>query len=94
MLEARTEFLRTTRGQSILRYFNVDAFRQVTRTMGIGTSPIGVVRGPGINNFDVSMFKNIAPKEGMRIQFGAPAFGTLTDARAPRVIQLRVRFSF
>jgi hypothetical protein len=102
------------RGASLSRYFNVDAFRPVTRALGIGTSPIGAVRGPGVNNFDLSVFKNIAPREGMRLQLGAeffntfnhsqfealgvstgaPAFGTVTDARDPRVIQLRARFSF
>ena len=102
------------RGASLARYFNVDAFRQVTRPLGIGTAPIGAVRGPGINNFDVSLFKNVAPKEGMRLQVGAeffnvlnhaqfegvgvglgsPTFGTVTDARDPRVVQLRARFSF
>jgi hypothetical protein len=102
------------RGDSINRYFNVDAFRQVTRPLGIGTAPFNAVRGPGINNFDFSLFKNIAPREGMRFQFGAeffnifnhaqfegvgaglgaPTFGTITDARDPRVIQLRAKFSF
>jgi hypothetical protein len=62
----------------------------------------------------MSLFKNIAPKEEMRIQVGAeffnifnhaqfegvgvgigsPTFGVVTDARDPRVIQLRAKFSF
>jgi hypothetical protein len=102
------------RGQSLSRYFNTAAFQQVTRPLGIGTAPVNPVRGPGINNFDASLFKNITPREGMRIQFGAelfnlfnhaqfegvggqlgaPTFGVVTDARDPRVIQLRAKFSF
>ena len=62
------------RGQSLSRYFNVDAFRQVTRPLGIGTSPVGVVHGPGINNFDFSLFKNITPRESMKIQVGLELF--------------------
>jgi hypothetical protein len=102
------------RGQNLTRYFNTAAFAQVTRSLGIGTSPVNPVRGPGINNFDVSLFKNVVPREGMRIQFGAeffnffnhaqfegvgnqlgaPTFGVITDARDPRVIQLRAKLSF
>jgi hypothetical protein len=102
------------RGTSLFRYFNVDAFQQVTRPLGIGTAPFNAVRGPGINNFDFSLFKNIAPREGMRLQFGAeffnifnhaqfegvgvgigsPTFGVITNARDPRVIQLRAKLSF
>ncbi len=90
------------------------AFQQVTRPLGIGTAPVNPVRGPGLNNFDVSVFKNVAPREGMRLQIGAEffnlfnhsqfealgggigsaTFGQVTDARDPRVIQLRAKLSF
>jgi hypothetical protein len=102
------------RGRSLTRYFNTAAFQQVTRPLGIGTSPVNPVRGPGINNFDISLFKNIAPREGMRLQVGAEffnlanhsqfeglggglgsaTFGQVTNARDPRVIQFRAKFSF
>lgn len=62
------------RGQSLSRYFNTAAFSLVTRALGIGTAPYNAVRGPGVNNFDVSLFKNIAPREGMRLQLGAEVF--------------------
>ena len=62
------------RGASLQRYFNVDAFRAVTRTGQIGTAPVNGVRGPGINNFDASLFKNIRPREGMRLQLGLETF--------------------
>lgn len=102
------------RGKSLTRYFNVDAFRQVTTPGGIGTAPVNAVRGPGINNWDVALLKNVTVKEGMRLQvgaeffnlanhaqfeavgaaLGAATFGVVTDARDPRVIQLRAKLSF
>jgi hypothetical protein len=102
------------RGQSLQRYFNTAAFQQVTRPMGIGTSPVNPVRGPGINNFDLALLKNIPIRESMRFQFGietfnifnhaqfeavgtglgAATFGVVTDARDPRVIQVRAKFSY
>jgi hypothetical protein len=69
------------RGQSLTRYFNTGAFRQVTRPLGIGTSPVNPVRGPGINNFDASLFKNISPREGVRIQVGAEFFNLFNHAQ-------------
>jgi hypothetical protein len=43
-----------------LRHFNTDVFAPPTRAeFGIGNAPKDVLRGPGINVFDVSMFKNI-----------------------------------
>ncbi len=43
-----------------LRHFNTSAFAPPTRAeFGIGNAPKDVLRGPGINVFDVSMFKNI-----------------------------------
>jgi hypothetical protein len=72
------------------------------------------VRGPGINNFDVALLKNIPIRESMRFQFGietfntfnhaqfeavgtglgAATFGAVTDARDPRVIQVRAKFTY
>ncbi|MEP7361645.1 MAG: carboxypeptidase-like regulatory domain-containing protein [Acidobacteriota bacterium] len=69
------------RGASITKYFNTAAFQQVTRTQGIGTSSVRPLRGPGINNFDATLFKNIKPREGMRIQFGAEMFNLFNHAQ-------------
>jgi hypothetical protein len=72
------------------------------------------VRGPGINNFDIALLKNIQIKESIRMQFGvetfsafnhaqfeavgaqigAATFGQVIDARDPRVIQLRAKFTY
>ncbi|MEK7754537.1 MAG: carboxypeptidase regulatory-like domain-containing protein [Acidobacteriota bacterium] len=102
------------RGASLYRYFNTGAFRPVTERGRIGTAPVMAVRGPGVNNWDLSLFKNIAPKEGIRLQIGletfntsnhpqfegvggnidSAAFGIVTSARDPRVVQLRAKLSF
>jgi Carboxypeptidase regulatory-like domain len=62
------------RGDSLIRYFNTAAFRRVTQTGRIGTAPVNAVRGPGINNFDVSLFKNVYIRESVRFQFGVEAY--------------------
>ncbi|MGH9844758.1 MAG: hypothetical protein ACREEM_39070, partial [Blastocatellia bacterium] len=62
------------RGQSLDRYFNTAAFRRVTQTGQIGAAPINAVRGPGLNNFDLSLFKNLYLREGVRFQFGVEAY--------------------
>ena len=62
------------RGASIDRYFNVDAFRRVTASGAIGTEPVFGVRGPGGNNWNLSLFKNIGFREGVRLQVGVEAF--------------------
>ncbi len=64
------------RGQSLDRYFNTAAFRQVTRPLGIGTAPVNSVRGPGGNSFDIAIHKNVAFRDGMRLQFGLETFNT------------------
>jgi len=72
------------------------------------------IKGNTYKNLDMSLFKNVAPREGMRLQVGAEffnlanhpqfeglgggigsaTFGQVTNARDPRVIQLRAKFSF
>ncbi len=69
------------RGGSLSRYFNTAAFRAVTQTGAIGTAEVNGVRGPGINNFDISLFKNIAVRESVRFQFGVETFNTVNHAQ-------------
>lgn len=55
--------------QTFERFLNTDAFGRPERGT-FGNAPKDVIRGPGINNFDISMLKNIAmPFEGHRLQF-------------------------
>jgi hypothetical protein len=117
--------------RTLLRYFNTDAF-VLPQPGAIGTAGRNIVREPGINNWDLSLFKNFdAPwiggklaGERSRIQIradffnawnhtqfcgvntdfvaassdaGSPAdpnsgFGAVNCSRAPREIQLGIKF--
>jgi hypothetical protein len=102
-------------GESLNRYFNTAAFRAVTQTGRVGTSPFNPIHGPGIANFDVSLYKTVRfAGERAKLQFGVETFNTfnhpqfeavgtqlntatygfVTDARDPRVVQLRGKISF
>ncbi len=50
------------------RFFNTDAFR-VPEVGTIGNAARSVLRGPGINNWDLVIFKNLPIVERVRIQF-------------------------
>jgi hypothetical protein len=55
-----------------LRHFDTTAFAPPTRAeFGIGNAPKDVLRGPGINNFDVTVIKNIpiGQSDAKRLQF-------------------------
>ena len=57
------------------RYFNPAAFAQPAPfTYGNSPRVVSSIRGPGINNFDVSLFKNILLREKATLQFRAEAF--------------------
>jgi len=51
--------------RSLLAWFNTSAFARPARG-NAGTSPKDVVRGPGINNSDITLFKNIPLASGRR----------------------------
>jgi Carboxypeptidase regulatory-like domain len=63
-----------SRGASLDRWFNINAFERQTKVGGVGTEPVFGVRGPGINLFDVSLFKNIPLGEQPRLQLGLETF--------------------
>ena len=57
--------------RTIYRHFNTDVVQPPTRAdFGIGNAPKDPIRGPGINVFDVSVYKNIplAANERRRLQ--------------------------
>ena len=48
--------------------FRTDVFRlPAAGTLGFMSK--NMLRGPGINNWDIALFKNFAIREGMRVQF-------------------------
>jgi hypothetical protein len=74
--------------QSIAEYFNTSAF--VLQTPGtFGNAARNVVRGPGINNLDFSVFKNFflphffghSGEEGPRLQFRGEFFNVLNHTQ-------------
>lgn len=108
--------------RSVARFFNTEAFARPPQG-SFGNAPKDVFRGPGINNWDVSMLKSIPVGwESHRLQFRAEfynafnhtqfsdvdsaarftpegrqantRFGQLIGARAPRQIQLSLRYVF
>ena len=40
----------------------------------MGNAPKDVFRGPGINNFDIHLFKNFRPTEKLKAQFRCEAY--------------------
>ncbi len=54
--------------RSFDRFFNTDVF-QLPETGTFGNAARTVIRGPGINNFDIALFKDIPVSEGMKLQF-------------------------
>jgi hypothetical protein len=59
--------------QTVERWFNTQAFAQPGFGQ-FGTSGRNILRGPGINNFDFSLFKNFALGHDMRLQFRLESF--------------------
>jgi hypothetical protein len=61
------------RGELISRYFNTAAFAP-NRVGTFGTAPRGLLRGPGLANFDLALIKSFPVKEQMAIQFRSEFF--------------------
>lgn len=55
-------------------YFDPTVSFRLPATGSYGNSAPGVIRGPGMNNWDVSLFKNIPVTERVRLQFRAEFF--------------------
>ncbi len=59
--------------KSIAKWFNTDAFRQPAAGF-LGNSGRGILRLPGINNWDTGLFKNFTIMERLRTQFRFESF--------------------
>ncbi|MFQ5776592.1 MAG: carboxypeptidase regulatory-like domain-containing protein [Terriglobia bacterium] len=60
--------------ESISQWFNTSAFA-IPTTARFGTAGRNLVEGPGVNNWDVSIYKNfVMPSENYRVQFRAEFF--------------------
>jgi hypothetical protein len=65
---------------SILRWFNTDAFAQPAAG-SFGTSGRNILRGPGVNNLDLAIFKNFGLGGGTRLQFRLESFNVLNHTQ-------------
>jgi hypothetical protein len=65
---------------TIAQWFNTAAFAQPPGGV-IGTSGRNILRGPGINNWDMSLFKNIQLGERMRLQMRLESFNAFNHTQ-------------
>jgi hypothetical protein len=61
-------------------YFNTAAFGRPPAG-SIGNAPSSVIRGPGINNWNASLFKNFKVREKLKAQFRAEAYNTFNHSQ-------------
>ena len=66
--------------RSISEWFNTAAFAQPPGGV-IGTSGRNILRGPGINNWDASLFKTFAFSEGVRLQMRLESFNAFNHTQ-------------
>jgi hypothetical protein len=66
--------------QSIAQWFNTKAFDQ-PRAGVIGTSGRNILRAPGINNWDLSAFKNFNFRERLALQMRLESFNSLNHTQ-------------
>ena len=65
---------------SITRWFNTAAFAQPAAGT-YGTAGRNILRGPGVNNLDLALFKNFELTKGMRLQFRLESFNALNHTQ-------------
>lgn len=67
-----------------LRHFRTEAIAPPTRAeLGVGNAPKDIIRGPGINNFDLSLFKNfkLGADAARRLQFRFETYNTFNHTQ-------------
>ena len=57
-----------TGAQTVAQWFNTAAFAQPA-TLHFGNAGVGILRGPGLVNFDFSVLRDFHPTERLRLQF-------------------------
>ena len=70
----------TNENKSELDYFNVFAFSRPLEG-NLGNTGEGIIRGPGINQWDISMIKTTTFYERVRVQFRFETFNTLNHTQ-------------
>ncbi|HJZ95336.1 MAG TPA: carboxypeptidase regulatory-like domain-containing protein [Candidatus Solibacter sp.] len=80
--------------RTVERYFNIDVFSPpgvggkaptdiagVNRILALGNTPGTFGRGPGLNNWNLSLFKNIRVRERLNMQFRAEAYNAFNHTQ-------------
>lgn len=107
------KILNNTNPRTGLTYFDTSLFSQ--EPLGqLGDSNRRFFHGPGLNNFDLVLEKNVRVTESKQFQFrveafnlmnhaqfngpdgnfNSGAFGLVTSANAPRILQMALKFNF
>jgi hypothetical protein len=60
--------------RTLARWFNTDAFAAFATPQAFGNAGVGIMRGPGLANFDFSLAKNFQLTERRYIQFRTEIF--------------------
>ena len=66
--------------RTITQWFNTAAFAQPAAG-SFGTSGRNILRGPGVNNLDLAVFKNFELGRGTRLQFRLESFNALNHTQ-------------
>ena len=66
--------------QTFYRFFNTEAF-SLPRIGTFGNAPRTSIRGPGMNNFDMAVFKTFPVREKMRLQFRAEFYNVFNHTQ-------------
>ena len=66
--------------RSVTRWFNTSAFAQPASGT-FGTLGRNTERGPGVNNLDLALFKNVTVTRGVRLQFRFESFNALNHTQ-------------
>jgi hypothetical protein len=66
--------------RTVNRWFNTAAFAQPARG-ALGNLGRNTERGPGVNNLDLALFKNVPLTGGVRLQFRLESFNALNHTQ-------------
>ena len=67
------------------RWFNTSAFAQPASGK-FGTLGRNTERGPGVNNLDLALFKNLTVRHGIRLQFRFESFNAFNHTQFATVV--------
>jgi outer membrane receptor protein involved in Fe transport len=71
-------------GKTVLKWFNTAAFAQPAAG-SFGNSGRNILRGPGVNNLDLALFKNFGLPSRMKLQFRLESFNALNHTQFSNV---------